>query len=351
MFFKKQIPIGIDIGSSYIKTARLAPSKEGMELTLFDYIALPHGAIVDGIIEDRGIVTSALEEMLAKNKIKSTEAILSVAGHSSVIIKRVTMPTMKEEELVNSIRFEAEQYIPFDINDVNIDFQILGESAEESGQMDVVLIAVKKNVIKDYVEAVENAGATPIIVDIAHFAVSNIFEYNYGNPEKECIALVNIGGNSTNLNIIKNDMPLFTRDTPIGGNVHTEAIMNEFSVTVEDAERLKKGQSVEGVPPENVSFAIISSSEEIYSDIQRSMDFFRSSVSDEDISRVVLSGGVALTKGFADTMAERLGMPVEVLDVFKNITLSEKLDGNMVRELAPMGAVAMGLALRRPGDR
>ncbi len=351
MFFKKQIPVGIDIGSSYIKIARLAESKQGLELNLFDMTGLPHGTIADGVIEDKGVVTSALQELLAKNKVKSTDAVISVAGHSSVIIKRITLPTMKEEELSNSIKFEAEQYIPFDINDVNIDFQILGPNRDDNSQMDIVLIAVKKNVIKDYADVVENAGLSLIVVDIAHFAVGNIFEHNYGVLEDECVALANIGGNSSNLNIVKNGIPLFTRDTPIGSNVHTEALMNEFSLTYEDAERLKKGLSVDGVPPENASFTILSASEEIFSDIQRSMDFFRSSISDENINKIILSGGVALTKGFADTMAERLGMPVEVLDPFKNIAISDKLDATGIKDLGPIGAVAMGLALRRVGDR
>lgn len=350
MFFRKSIPIGLDIGSSFIKIAQIVENKKGYELTLFDLLQLPHGAIVDGIIEDRGVVVSAIQEILAKNKVKSTDAVIALAGHSSVIIKRVSMPTMNEEELSKSIRFEAEQYIPFDINDVNIDFQILRDSAEGSNQMDVVLIAVKKNVVEDYVSVVETAGLTPVVVDVAHFAIGNLFEYNYGHVD-ECIALVNVGGNFTNLNILKNSTPLFTRDTPIGGNVQSEALMRDFGVTYEDAERLKRGLSVEGIPPESAGHVILEASDEIFHDIQRSIDFFKSSVTDDDVNRIILTGGVALTKDFAETMADRLGVAVEVMDTLKNITISDKLNKEMIQELAPIGAVAMGLALRRAGDR
>ncbi|MCX8069583.1 MAG: pilus assembly protein PilM, partial [Thermodesulfovibrionales bacterium] len=303
------------------------------------------------IIEDKGAASQALTELLQKNKIKSTNAIISVSGHSSVIIKRITIPKMKEEDLSNSIKFEAEQYIPFDINDVNIDFQILGDTHEGSDQMDVILIAVKKSVVKDYLDVVENAGLVPVLVDLPHFAMSNIFEHSYGLFENETIALINIGANSTNINIIRNGMPLFTRDTPIGSIVHSEALMQEYNVTIQDAERLKKGLSVEDVPPENATYTIISSSEEIFSDIQRSMDFFRSSVSEEDIVKVFLSGSVAMTKGFASAMAERLLVPVEPINPFNNLKISEKLDSNIINEYAPLGVVAIGLSLRRPGDR
>lgn len=351
MFFKKEIPISVDIGSGYIKIARIADSKSGQELTLFDHIAMPHGTIVDGVIEDKGTASQTLSDLLQRHKIKSPDAIISVSGHSSVIIKRISLPKMKEEDLAKSIKFEAEQYIPFDINDVNIDFQILGDSYQGSDQMDVVLIAVKKSIVKDYLDVVENAGLVPVVVDLPHFAMSNLFEHSYGLFENEIIALVNIGANSTNLNIIKNGMPLFTRDTPIGSNIHSEVLMQEFNVTIQDAERLKQGLSVENVPPENADYAIISSSDEIFADIQRSMDFFRSSVSEEDITKIFISGGVAMNKGFASVMAERLLVPTEALNPFNNLKISDKLDENTIKGNASLGVVAIGLSLRRPGDR
>ncbi|MFQ3574309.1 MAG: type IV pilus assembly protein PilM [Thermodesulfovibrionales bacterium] len=351
MLFKKRQTIGVDVGSGCIKIVRINDTKTGKELALFDFINTPHGAIVDGIIEDRSLVVQALEELLAKNKIKDADAVVAVAGHSSVIVKRITIPKMTDEELSKSIRVEAEQYIPFDINDVNIDFQILGDNKFEKGQMDIILVAAKKNVLNDYVEALEIAGLLPIIVDVCHFAINNAFEMSYGVVDKECMALVNIGANSTNLTIIQGGQALFTRDTPIGGNVHTEMLMSEFDLNLEDAERAKRGLSVDKATPEQIINTILNSSEEIFADIQRSMDFFRSSISDEEITKVVLSGGVSLTKGFKEALSERIVMPVELLDPFKNLTISPKLDEHFIKDMAPLGVVATGLALRRAGDK
>ncbi|MCX8027239.1 MAG: pilus assembly protein PilM [Thermodesulfovibrionales bacterium] len=351
MLFKKSQTIGLDVGSGYIKLVRINETKTGQELSLFDFIATPHGAIVDGIIEDRSLVVQAIQELLAKNKIKDADVVTAVAGHSSVIVKRITIPKMSEEELSKSIKVEAEQYIPFDINDVNIDFQILGDSKFEAGQMDIILVAAKKNVLNDYAEALETTGLTPVVIDVCHFAVSNAFEFSYGVLDNECIALVNIGANSTNLIIVKGGYSLFTRDTPIGGNVHTEALMSDLNLTLEDAERAKRGLSVEGISPEQVNQIILNSSEEIFSDIQRSMDFFRSSISDEEITKIVLSGGLALTNGFKETLAERVLMPVELLDPFKNLAINPKLDDKFIKDMAPIGVVATGLAMRRSGDK
>lgn len=351
MLFKKKQIIGVDIGSGCIKVVRINETKNGKELSLFDFIKTPHGAIVDGIIEDRSMVVQTLEELLSKNKIKDADAVVAVAGHSSVIIKRITIPKMTEDELSKSIKFEAEQYIPFDINDVNIDFQILGDSKFESAQMDIILVAVKKNVLNSYAEALEMAGLTPIVIDVCQFAVSNIFEFNNGGLNNECVAIANIGANSTNLVIVKEGKPLFTRDTPIGGNVHTEMLMSELNLNLEDAERAKKGLSVEGVTAEQINYTILNSSEEIFADIQRSMDFFRSSISDEEIMKIILSGGVSLTKGFKEALAERVVMPVELLDPFKNLTINPKLEEQYIRDMAPLGVVATGLALRRAGDK
>ncbi|MCX8068998.1 MAG: pilus assembly protein PilM [Thermodesulfovibrionales bacterium] len=351
MFFRKRQTIGLDIGSGYIKLVRINETKTGNELSLFDVIALPHGAITDGVIENRGIVIKTIEELLARNKIKDADVVFAVAGHSSVIIKRITIPKMTEEELSKSIKVEAEQYIPFDINDVNIDFQILGDNKFEKGQMDIILVAAKKNVLNAYLDVLETAGLLPVVIDVCHFAVSNAFEYNYGVLDNECIALINIGANSTNLIILKGGQSLFTRDTPIGGNVQTEALMSDFDLSIEDAERAKKGLSIDGVSPEMITHTIINSSDEIFLDIQRSMDFFKSSISEEEITRIVLSGGVALTNGFKEALSERVMMPVELLDPFKNLTISPKIDAQFVKEMAPIGVVATGLALRKAGDK
>lgn len=346
MFFKKKKPIGLDIGSSYIKVVQLNETKTGYELAAFDMVPLQFDTIGEGVINDKDRLATAIKELLTKSGVNADEAVLGVSGHSAVIIKKITLPSMSAEDLGTSIKYEAEQYIPFDINDVNIDFQILGAKPEEQGQMDVILVAVKKDVINGYVEAADKAGLNTIVVDVDSFALSNMYEVNYDIAEKKDVALINIGASKTNINILQGGLPVFTRDSSMGSNYHTEALERDLNVSREDAERLKKGQSVEGVSPEDVQMAINSASDEIYTDIYRSFEYFRSSVSEEEISGIVLSGGTALIKGFAEILSQRLGMPVEIADPFKKITINEKLDAAHIREMAPIAAVAVGLALR-----
>lgn len=350
MFLKRKIPIGLDIGSVNLKAAQIIDTKSGYELTNFGFMPLQYGIISDGIINDKEMLISAIQEISKKLGIKGSDVVLGIAGHSSVIIKKITIPQMTEDELDLSIKYEAEQYVPFDINDVDIDFQILGPNSETEGQMDVILIAAKKAVVREYCDVVRQAGLNPAIVDAAAFALSNMYEINYEATEKS-IALINIGASITNINILQNKIPLFTRDIAIGGNHYTEILEKGFGISREDAERLKLGRSIEGIDPVDVHVAINSASEEIVAEIYRSFEFFKSSVSDEDITKIMLSGGSALIRGLLDMMKERLGIDVEAIDPFRKIKISEKLDTTLIKDAAPMAAVVVGLALRRVGDR
>lgn len=351
MLFKKKNPVGLDIGSSYIKIVQLNDTKAGYELALFDMFPLQYGVISEGAVADKEGLSDTIKELMKKTGVKSGDAVIGISGHSSVIIKKITIPFMTEEELAGSIKYEAEQYVPFDIDDVEIDFQILGMRQEEEGQMDVILVAVKKSTIKDYVEAVERAGLNPVVVDVDSFALSNMYEANYEVAEKATIALVNVGAGTTNITILQDGNPIFTRDSTIGSNYHTEALERALDVSREDAERIKKGQSVEGVSADDAQTAMNSASDEIFAEIYRSFEYFRSSVSEEDIHKIVLSGGAALIKGFHEVMAERLGAEVVIADPFLNIKIPPKLDIAYIQEVAPIAAVAVGLALRRIGDR
>ncbi|MBI3592823.1 MAG: type IV pilus assembly protein PilM, partial [Nitrospirae bacterium] len=281
MFLRRKNPIGLDIGSTYIKAVQLNDTKEGCELAFMSMVPLQPEIIVDGAITDKNKLTAAIKELLKKAGVKGGEAVVGVSGHSSVIIKKITIPLMTAEELSASIKYEAEQYIPFDINDVNIDFQILGPKPDEEGQMDVVLVAVKKNVIMDFVEVVEKAGLDPIIMDVDSFALSNMYEANYDITGKRNVALVNVGASKTNINILQDGLPVFTRDSAMGSNHHTEALERALDVSREDAERLKMGQAVEGISSKDARAAIDSASDEIYTEIYRSFEFYRSSVGEE----------------------------------------------------------------------
>ncbi|MFN3395287.1 MAG: type IV pilus assembly protein PilM [Thermodesulfovibrionales bacterium] len=349
MFGKRGI-IGLDIGSSYIKAVQLKDTRSGYELELFDMIPISPELIVEGSIIDSIRLTEALKELIRKAKIKTKDAVISISGHSAVIIKRISLPEMTEEELSESIKFEAEQYVPFDIEDVNIDFQILGPR-EEPGQMDVILVAVKKEVINDYVNVVNEAGFNTVIVDVDAFALENMYGINYEVEADTNVALINIGASTINMNIVRGGVSAFTRDSSVGSNLHTEALQRGFNISYEDAERLKKGESLEKITPEDAQPVIMNASEEIINEIKRSIDFFRGGSPSADIKEIILSGGCALIKGFPELLSERTGLEVRKAEPFRNIKIPKKFDLLSLDDVAPMLAVAVGLAIRRPGDR
>lgn len=345
MFFGGRSSIGLDIGSGYLKVVQLKDTKSGYELELFDMLSLPPELIVDGSIIDSLRLIDSLKELSRKAKIRAKDVALSIAGHSSVIIKRVSLPDMSEEELSESIKFEAEQYIPFDIEDVNLDFQILGPK-EEPGQMDVILVAVKKDIISEYLSVVKEAGFNCQIVDVNPFALENIYEINYEIEAGKNVALVNIGANTINMNILKGGISVFTRDSAVGSNLHTEVLQREFNLTYEVAERLKRGEPVENVSPQDAFSVMELASEEIIGEVNRSLEYFH-----EEINEVILSGGCALVRDFPKLLAEKIGVETKVMQPFKNIRIPKKFDLAYIEDMAPMVAVAAGLALRRPGDR
>jgi type IV pilus assembly protein PilM len=349
LFFGKKIePIGLDIGSTYIKLVQLKGSDRHYQLVKYGMVPLPPEVIVEGAVMDSGRVVEAIKELLAKHKVKTKEAVISVSG-SAVIIKRIAVTDMTDEELAESIKWEAEQYIPFSIDDVNIDFQKLGPGAME-GQADVLLVAVKKEKINDYVNIAKEAGLEPVVVDVDAFALENMYETNY-DMGAGTVALLNIGASVMNINILKDGLSAFTRDITVGGNRYTDALQKDFGMTSEDAERVKRGEIVEGSDQEQIAGVVASVTEDIVAEVQRSFEFFRSTTGSDKVDQVLVSGGCTRVGNFTQVLSERLGMSVEIVNPFQNIKVDAKKFGAALQETGAMAAVAVGLAVRRPGDR
>lgn len=350
MFFSKTIePIALDIGSSFIKLVQLKGSKGNYHLSKFGITPLPPEVIVEGAVMDAARVVDAIKELLASQHVKTKEVVLSVSG-SSVIIKRITVADMTDEELSESIKWEAEQYIPFSIDDVNVDFQKLGPGLQE-GQADVLLVAVKKDKINDYINLVKEAGLDPVVLDVDAFALANMYELNY-DLEAGITALLNIGASVMNINILKDGTSIFTRDITVGGNRYTEALQRDLGLTFEDAEKVKRGETADGAGPDQVAAIMASVTEDIVAETQRSLDFFRSTTGSEQVSRVLVSGGCARIGNFTSVLAQRIEIPVEITNPFKNIKVDPKrFNPAQLQEAGPQSAIAVGLAIRRPGDR
>ncbi|MBT9559032.1 MAG: type IV pilus assembly protein PilM [Myxococcales bacterium] len=348
----KKLAVGLDIGSSSIKVVSLKEGK-GLELQGLDVGLLPPDAVVDGAIQNFTAVVEKLKDLWKVNKFKVKDVALSVSGNS-VIIKKISLPEMTPEELDNSIQWEAEQYIPFDINDVNVDVEILNPKAGQ-GQMDVLLVAAKKDIIADYVSAAQEAGLRPVVVDVDSFCIQNMFEVNYGFPPGETIALIDVGSAVININVIHDGVTSFTRDINMGGQMLTEEIQKQFNVSFEEAEHYKTGGdgnfSNSSIARE-VAKLSERVSETLVTEIQRSLDFFAATTINADISRIYLSGGASQLPHLVRSLERRLEVPVEYVNPFKNIAIDPKrFDADLVSRTGPMAAVAVGLALRRFRDK
>jgi type IV pilus assembly protein PilM len=350
---KKANLVGLDIGSSAIKLVRLRESKKGIHLLNFDMAMIPMGTIADGSITNYSTVVEKIRDLVKLNSIKNADTALSISGHF-VIVKKISLPEMTQAELEDSIQWEAEQYIPFDIKDVNMDVQILNPKAGH-GQMDVLLVAAKKDVINEYVTVAQEGGLNPVVVDVATFTIQNMFEFNYGFNKNETCALVNIGANIININVISDGITTFTRDIAVGGNLLNEEIMKQLNVSWEEAEQFKTGLegSVSGsTVVREVNKLSERISENITTEIQRSLDFFIATSMNVEINHVYLSGGGAQTPSLIKCLERRLETHVELVNPFKNIIIdSKKFDIDLLQRMAPQATVSVGLGLRKVDDR
>jgi type IV pilus assembly protein PilM len=260
---------------------------------------------------------------------------------------------MTENELAESIYWEAEQYIPFDIQDVNLDYQILdpGTGPNSRGSMDVLLVAAKKEKIGDYTNVIAQAGRTPVIVDVDAFALQNAFEVNYGLEAGRTVVLLNAGASAININILQGDQSVFTRDISMGGNAYTEAVQKELDLPFDSAEQLKKGIPVDGATYEEAQPVLHAVTENVLLEIQKTFDFFKTSASTDHIDRIMLSGGASRVDGFREMVQERFSAPVEDFDPFRAVTWDAKKLGGEPVDMASSAAVAVGLALRKVSDR
>src|SRR6202165_4270286 len=340
---KQKALVGLDIGSSSIKAVELKSTKQGYELVSFGLEALAQDTVVDGAIMDAPLVAGAISSIFETQKVKTKSVATAVSGHS-VIVKRVTLPAMTEEELYDRIQSEASQHIPFDIADVNLDYQLL-ESVDS--QMDVLLVAVKKDKILNHTNVLAQSGKNSTVVDIDAFALQNSYEVNYDPEPGQTIALLNIGASVMNINIVRGGIPLFTRDVSVGGNQYTDALQKELDLSFDDAERLKKGDTLPTVTDEQKQQILRSVSDILTLEIQKTFDFFRATASGESIQRIVVAGGTARVPGLVDLLREEFAMPVEELNPFRKVLIDPgKHSDEQIRDMGPRLAIAVGLALR-----
>jgi type IV pilus assembly protein PilM len=356
MWFRRTKPlIGIDIGSHAVKLVRFGFARGSYQLLDLALLPIPPDAVVDGVIGDIPAVQGLLRRLIALQKIRDKDVALALSSHS-VIVKKVQMERMSEEELANVMLYEAEQHIPFDVYDVNTDFQILDApdvSSSKRGQMEVLLAAAKKGRVEELSQVARGANLSPAVIDVDMLALINAFELNY--PDEVCghvISLVHLGASMMTVLILKDGMSIFQRDVTLGGNEYTAALQKALGLGREDAEAIKSGGRPWNQVQTDVFTVLRGVTEAVVAEIHRSFEFYLASAGEEPIERLYLSGGGSRIKGLCEVLASRLKLSVELLNPFRRIDIPEKLfDVDYVYDMGPMAAVAAGLALRQRGDR
>jgi type IV pilus assembly protein PilM len=341
--------VGLDIGSSRIKAVEVKAKGQGRyELVNLGQVGLMADTIVDGQIIDGNHVSDCINRIFEEQAIKENRIATSISGHA-VIVKKITVPAMSNEELREQIHWEAEQHIPFDINDVNLDYHIV--DGQIGGNVDVLLVACKKDMVSQLTQVISQAGKMPSVVDVDAFALQNAYEVNYHPQPSQIVMLLNIGASVTNINIVRGGNSVFTRDVSMGGNQYTDALQKKLNLTFDQAELLKRGVVPEGVSitPADAEPLIQSVTEMLAVEVQRTLDFFyNQTLSDgEHVEHMLVAGGSSKASGLLAYLAERFQMPVVPFDPFRNISInSKKFDESYIHEFAPDMAVAVGLALR-----
>jgi len=318
MFFsKKNHLVGLDIGSRTLKLAEILDTQAGSTLKNFSTINIEPGLIEEGSIRDPEAVSGYIRELFKSTKTKDKNVAISIGGYS-VIVKKINVQTMTEDELHETIHFEAEQYIPFDISEVNLDFQILGESEHNPNQMNVLLVAAKKEMISEYINLMKMAKLRPCIIDVDAFALQNIFKFN-NSPEDENIALIDIGASKTSLNILKDNVSEFMRDVSLGCEQINDRVASTVGCSIEETEAIKLGEESNLISAEDLKEIVESVVNDWCIEIKRALDFFYSTYPEEQIGRIVLSGGGANIKKFIELLAAETSAEVEVIKPFQNI--------------------------------
>jgi type IV pilus assembly protein PilM len=342
--------VGVDIGSSSIKVCQLKDGRRGLEMIRLGYAPLPPETIVDGHVMNAGAVVESLSRIFLDAKIKSRDVAMSVSGQS-VIIRKITVPMMTPAELAEQIQWEAEQHIPFDIKDVQIDYEVL-RRRPEAGQMDLLLVAAKRDEIQDYAQLARDAKLRPQVVDIDAFTIQNVFEFSRGLPPDQTVALINVGASLSTLNIVARGVSTFTRDITNGGNFITEEIRKRLGVSVEHADAFKCGRPEAGPPPHQVHQIMEGVIDSIAAEIQRSLDFYMATSGETEIARIFLTGGTAKIPFLAQAIERRSRIPVEVFSPLDRIAIdTTSVDAARVNTLGAQLAVAIGLSMRKDKEK
>lgn len=350
IFKEKTTLVGLDIGSRTIKAGELSETRKGLSLRCFGMTDVAPGMIEEGVVKDYEGVAQSIRKLFKDHRFSSRNVAVSIGGYS-VIVKKIVMAVMTEEQVQETIQFEAEQYIPFDIADVNLDFEMLGPNEHNPNQMNVLLVAAKKEMIDGFVHLVQLADLTPCVVDVDAFALQNIFEANY-DAAGENIALIDIGFSKTSLNILKDRVSVFMRDVSLGCGQINQQIVSLIGCSVEEAEQIKLGRQSDKLSGEQLTEIVTSIVSDWCLEIRRALDFFYSTYPEDQIQRIILSGGGGHIQEFSQLLSIETSAEVETIDPFQKLVIDkDTYSASHLQQIAPQAAICLGLALRKVNDK
>lgn len=341
---QNELVVGLDIGSHAVKVCQLKKTSSGYTILTLGSTVLPEGAVEDGTLNDPEVVSKAISDLFKNLKIKNKKVGFSISGYS-VIVKKVNLAVMGEAQLESHIMSEAEQYIPFDIEDVYLDFQDLKTGLKETDRTDVMLVAAKKEIVDDYLDMLGSLNLTPVIVDVDGFALENTYEFNY--QKNENVALVDIGASKMSINILSQGISVVARDIIVGSRQLTEQIQNVFDIDFEEAEGLKVGSIQDEEKREEIEDIFSTTCTQWILEIKKAIDLYHSNHPDHPLKRLILSGGGAKVSGFIDFLAQETNIPVELFNPFLKMSWNrKKIDPDYLEDIGPEMAIAAGIALR-----
>jgi type IV pilus assembly protein PilM len=348
--FKRQSGyLVLDIGSSSVKLAEVEHGPSGPRLMALGIAPLPPTVIQSNVIQDEAPVVDAIRRLVAATHAESDHVVTAVPG-PAVIVKKVILPGQTGAAVESAVFAEAGHLIPDSLDNVNLDYQVI-DWMEDGNKMEVLVVAVKREIINSYTEAIRAAELEPVLVDVDYFALENMFELNYDVPDGHPVALVNIGARYSSINILKQGRSTFTGDVPVGGAEYSDALVRQLGLSPADADAVKMGRPPRAVDATAVEPVLGSVTEFIVEEIQRALSFFWTAATDEPLGGIILSGGTARMPGLCAQLTQRLGCAVEVANPFRRLEIDRGVDRQLIEASGHALAVTVGLATRRPGDK
>ena len=337
-----------DIGSASVKILEVCGKGSKLRVSGFGAMPTPTGAVQSNMVYDPGAVGEVVHALVESKKMKARKVVTAVPG-PAVIIKRMTLPAQSAEEIENTILYKAGNFIPEDLENVNLDYQIT-DYLDDGKRVEVMLVAAKRDIVSSYADTIRAAGLSPMIVDVDYFALENMYELNYQESGDAPVALVNIGARYSCMNILRGGRSTFTGDVPVGGKEFNDALVRNLGVSAVDAETIKLGTNP-AHPIDQIEPILQPVKEFLAEEIHRALSFFWTAATDEQISAILLSGGTSRVPGLVSLLSERLEVPVQVVNPLTKVRLAHDVDRAALEKDAPAFAIAVGLGVRRPGDK